>query len=192
MTIDEALYQSYVLGETIMDTKMVGMQIAHLRKEKGLTQNDLGNRLGVSFQAVSKWERGETLPDTAILLDLANALETSVDCILTGGSQVLHYRGKITVAQMSEGIASLKHMGELLGKDNGLYRHAIAGINEKMNTNIEDAFADDRVLECFIAEAIIQNLMAGKYIDLTDVKNSFQHEHFRDIVLDHCARYGIK
>ena len=114
-----------------MDTKMVGMQIAHLRKEKGLTQNDLGNRLGVSFQAVSKWERGETLPDTAILLDLANALETSVDCILTGGSQVLHYRGKITVAQMSEGIASLKHMGELLGKDNGLYRHAIAGINEK-------------------------------------------------------------
>ncbi len=175
-----------------MDTKMVGMQIAHLRKEKGLTQNDLGNRLGVSFQAVSKWERGETLPDTAILLDLANALETSVDCILTGGSQVLYYRGKITVAQMSEGIASLKHMGELIGKDNGLYRHAIAGINEKMNTNIEDAFADDRVLECFIAEAIIQNLMAGKYIDLTDVKNGFQHEHFRNIVLDHCARYGIK
>lgn len=69
-----------------MDMKMVGAQIARLRKEKGLTQNDLGDRLGVSFQAVSKWERGETLPDTAILLDLANALETAVDCILTGGS----------------------------------------------------------------------------------------------------------
>ena len=175
-----------------MDTKMVGMQIAHLRKEKGLTQNDLGDRLGVSFQAVSKWERGETLPDTAILLDLANALETSVDFILTGGSRVLHYKGKFTVAQMQEGIFALKRMGELLGKDNALYRHAVSGVNEKMNTNIEDAFTDDRVLECFIAEAIIQNLMAGKYIDLTDVKNSFQHEHFRNIVLDHCARYGIK
>ena len=175
-----------------MDMKMVGAQIAQLRKEKGLTQNDLGDRLGVSFQAVSKWERGETLPDTAILLDLANALETSVDFILTGGSQVLHYRGKITVAQMSEGILSLKRMGELLGKDNALYQHAIAGINEKMNTNIEDAFTDDRVLECFIAEAIIQNLMAGKYIDPTDIKNGFKHEHFRNIVLDHCARYGIK
>lgn len=104
----------------------------------------------------------------------------------------MHYRGKITVAQMSEGILALKHMGELLGKDNALYRHAIAGINEKMNTNIQDAFTDDRVLECFIAEAIIQNLMAGKYIDPTDVKNGFQHEHFRNIVLDHCARYGIK
>lgn len=175
-----------------MDTKMVGAQIARLRKDKGLTQNDLGDRLGVSFQAVSKWERGETLPDTAILLDLANALETSVDFILTGGSQVLHYRGKFTVAQMSEGILSLKRMGELLGKDNALYRHAIAGINEKLNTNIEDAFTDDRVMECFIAEAIIQNLMAGKYIDPTDVKNGFKHEHFRNIVLDHCARYGIK
>lgn len=81
-----------------MDSKLVGAQIARLRKEKGLTQNDLGDRLGVSFQAVSKWERGETLPDTAILLDLANALETSVDFILTGGSQVLRYRGKLHIA----------------------------------------------------------------------------------------------
>ena len=175
-----------------MDSKIVGSQIARLRKEKGLTQNDLGDRLGVSFQAVSKWERGETFPDTAILLDLANALETSVDFILTGGSQVLRYRGKFTVSQMSEGVLALKHMGELLGKDNLLYRHAIDGINERMNTNIEDAFTDSRVLECFIAEAIIQNLMAGKYVDPTDVKNGFQHEHFRNIVLDHCARHGIK
>lgn len=175
-----------------MDSKMVGSQIARLRKEKGLTQNDLGDRLGVSFQAVSKWERGETLPDTVILLDLANALETSVDFILTGGSQVLRYRGKFTVSQMSEGVLALKHMGELLGKDNLLYRHAIDGINERMNTNIEGAFTDSCVLECFIAEAIIQNLMAGKYVDPTDVKNGFQHEHFRNIVLDHCARHGIK
>lgn len=175
-----------------MDYRIVGAQIARLRKEKGLTQNDLGDRLGVSFQAVSKWERGETLPDTAILLDLASALGTSVDLILTGGSQVLHYKGKFTVAQMQEGILALKQMGELLGKDNPLYCRAIDGINEKMNTNIEDAFADQRILECFVAEAIIQNLMAGKYVDPTDVKNSFQHEHFRNIVLEHCQRYGIK
>lgn len=175
-----------------MDSKMVGAQIARLRKEKGLTQNDLGDRLGVSFQAVSKWERGETLPDTAILLDLANALETSVDFILTGGSQVLRYRGKFTVSHVSEGILALKRMGELLGRDNALYRNAIDGINERMNTNIEDAFTDSRILECFIAEATIQNLMAGKYVDPTDVKNGFQHEQFRNIVLDHCARHGIK
>ena len=41
-----------------MDMNMVGNQIAYLRKEKGLTQTELGERLNLSFQAVSKWERG--------------------------------------------------------------------------------------------------------------------------------------
>ena len=175
-----------------MDSKLVGRQITLLRKEKGLTQNELGDRLGVSFQAVSKWERGETLPDTAILLDLANALGTSVDFLLSGGSQVIHYRGKFTVNQIRDGILALREMGELLGRDNMLYRHAINGINENMNTIMEDAFSDERILECFMAEAIIQNLIAGKYVDPTDVKNGFQHDHFRDIVLEYCGRYGIK
>lgn len=175
-----------------MDIKSVGSQIAILRKQKGLTQNELGERLGISFQAVSKWERGETLPDTAILLDLAEVLETTVDYILTGGRKALNYKGKITVAQMADGINALKRMGELLGKDNILYRHAIDGINTKLNTNIEDAFTDDKVFECFVAEAIIQNLIAGQYIDLTDVKNGFRCEHFRNIVLGYCEKYGIK
>ena len=175
-----------------MNMKMFGAQIAALRKGKGMTQNELGHRLGVSFQAVSKWERGETLPDTAILLDLARVLDTTVDHILSAGERTLSSRGQITVAQMARGVKALGEMGEALGRHNPLYRHAVEGINEKMNTNIQDAFTDDRVLECFIAEAIIQNLMAGKYIDPTDVKNGFQHEHFRNIVLDHCARYRIK
>lgn len=175
-----------------MDMNSVGKQIALLRKEKGLTQNDLGERLGVSFQAVSKWERGETLPDTALLPDLAAVLETSIDRILTGGRQITHYKGKITVARMYEGLDCLKRMGELLGKDNILYRHAIDGINTAMDTDIEDAFTDDRVMECFVAEAIIQNLLAGRCIDPTDVKNSFRHDHFREIVLDHCRRFGIR
>ena len=175
-----------------MDIKQIGNQITALRKQKGLTQNELGERLGISFQAVSKWERGETLPDTAILLDLAEILETTVDQILTGGRMVLNYKGKITVAQMSEGIHALKRMGELLGPDHILYRSAVEGINTKMNTNIEDAFTDSKVFECFLAEAIIQNLIAGKYIDITDVKNSFQHAHFQKIVIDYCAKYGIK
>ena len=41
-----------------INEKRVGEQIAALRKAKGLTQNQLGERLSVSFQAVSKWERG--------------------------------------------------------------------------------------------------------------------------------------
>lgn len=175
-----------------MDIKKVGKQIEELRKNKGMTQADLGERLGVSFQAVSKWERGETLPDTAILVPLSEVLETTVDFILTGGEKALNYRGKIKVCDMIEGIKHLGKMGECLGRDNIIYRHAIKGINDGMSTDIEACFTDDYVLECFVAEAIIQNLKIGAYVDLTDVKKSFKHEHFRNIVLEYCARYEIK
>ena len=175
-----------------MDMKLVGTQIAALRKGKGLTQAELSDRLGLSFQAVSKWERGETLPDTAILPELAEILETSVDFILSGGRPALSYRGKCSAEDAREGILCLKRMGELLGKENLLYRCAVEGINEKMNTSIEDAFTDEAVFECFVAEAIIQNLALGKFVDITEVRNSFQNDRFRDIVLGYCAKYGMK
>ena len=175
-----------------MDMQKIGTQIALLRKDKGLTQAGLGQRLGVTFQAVSKWERGETLPDIAILADLAEVLETTIDFILKGGEKAMNYRGKITVSNMADGIRSLENMGKLLGKENIIYRHAIRGIDEGMNTDIEEAFVNDFIFECFVAEAIIQNLKAGAYIDPTDVNINFKHEHFRNIVLDYCSRYGIR
>ena len=175
-----------------MDIVKVGDQISTLRKMKGLTQNDLGERLGVSFQAVSKWERGETLPDTTILPDLANVLGTTVDFILNGGERMIEYRGKTNVADMIRGIKCIEQMGDLLGKENVIYRSAIKGINDNMNTDIEAAFVDDYVFEAFVAEAIIQKLSQGVYVDITDVKNNFKHEHFKRIVTDFCARYGIK
>lgn len=175
-----------------MNIGKTGEQIAMLRKSKGLTQNELGERLGVSFQAVSKWERGETLPDVAVLPDLAKVLETTVDFILNGGEKSVEYKGKISVSDMIHGLRSFENMGRLLGKENIIYRSAINGINEKMNTDIEEAFANDYAFEAFVAEAVIQNLIRGAYVDITDVKNSFKHEHFRKIVLDYCKRYGLK
>lgn len=86
----------------------------------------------------------------------------------------------------------ISEMGKLLGKDNIIYRYAINGINEKMNTDIEPAFSDEYVLECFVAEAIIQNLKAGAYIDITDVKNNFKNEHFSKIVCDYAEQHNIK
>ena len=174
-----------------MNMEKIGNQIATLRKQKKLTQTDLGERLGVSFQAVSKWERGETLPDTAILLDLASVLETTVDFILSGGEKALEYKGKISVENMIKGLNHLKEMGICLGQTNLLYRAAIDGINSSLNANIEDAFADEYVFEAFVAEAVIQNLLAGAYVDVTDVKNSFSTDHFKNIVLDFCKKCNI-
>ena len=64
-----------------------GRHIHALRRARGLTQNQLGDMLHISFQAVSKWERGETLPDVNLLPDLADALSTTVDNILNGGEK---------------------------------------------------------------------------------------------------------
>ena len=83
-------------------------------------------------------------------------------------------------------------MGVLLGKENIIYRSAIKGINEYMNTDVEEAFVNDYAFEAFVAEAVIQNLSMGAYVDLTDVKNNFKHEHFKKIVVDFCIKHGIK
>ena len=52
------------------------------RKERGFTQNELAHRLMVTPQAVSKWERGEVMPDVFHLYDLATVLSVSVDTLL--------------------------------------------------------------------------------------------------------------
>lgn len=186
------IYLNLKNGGKTMNIEKVGEQIAILRKSKGITQSELGERIGVSFQAVSKWERGETLPDITLLPDLAKILETTVDYILLGNEKIIEYKGKFSVADIKNGLNSLKNMGEYLGTENIIYRTAIKGINTELNTNIEEAFSNDYVFEAFLAEAIIQNLISGLYVDISDVKNNFKHEHFKNIVVDYCNRYGIK
>ena len=63
-----------------MDT--VKLLLAELRKEKGITQSELADFLGVSFQSVSKWETGTTMPDITLLPKLAEYFQVSVDEIL--------------------------------------------------------------------------------------------------------------
>ncbi|MDE7260928.1 MAG: hypothetical protein K2N78_02535 [Oscillospiraceae bacterium] len=102
------------------------------------------------------------------------------------------YKGKITVSDMGEGLRCLENMGRLLGRDNLIYRHAVQGINTGMDTDVEAAFSNEHIFECFVAEAVIQNLKAGAYVDPMDVKLHFKEEHFRDIVLSHCEKHGIR
>ena len=175
-----------------MDMNAVGHQIADLRRAKRMTQADLGERLGITFQAVSKWERGETLPDTAILPELAAVLETTVDNILSGGQRTVVYTRKLTVEDLRRAIRCLDDMGRLMGRDNPIYLAAVEGINTRMNSEIRDAFSDKHIFEVYVAEAAIQGLMAGAYLDTTDVRKSFESIKLRDIVLDKCAEYGIK
>lgn len=53
-----------------------------LRKENNLTQEDVANKLGISPQAVSKWENGISMPDISLLVDIASMFNVSVDTLL--------------------------------------------------------------------------------------------------------------
>lgn len=62
----------------------IGDRIIALRKEKALSQGQLAEIVGVSRQAVSKWESGQNSPDTIKLIHLADILDTDVEYLATG------------------------------------------------------------------------------------------------------------
>lgn len=66
----------------------IGERILTLRKTKAISQGDLAKQLGVSRQAVSKWENDQSSPDTLNLIKLADLLETEVSYLATGRSEI--------------------------------------------------------------------------------------------------------
>lgn len=68
-----------------MNALETGKFISSKRREKGITQKELAEKLGVTDKAVSKWETGRGMPDVSVLEDLSKELEVSVSEILNGG-----------------------------------------------------------------------------------------------------------
>ena len=68
-----------------MDQEKIGKFIAICRKEEGLTQAQLAEKLNITDRAVSKWETGKSMPDSSIMLELCGLLNISVNELLTGG-----------------------------------------------------------------------------------------------------------
>lgn len=67
-----------------MNQEKIGKFIALSRKEQKLTQEELAEKLNITYKAVSKWECGKGLPDASIMLDLCNILKINVNDLLSG------------------------------------------------------------------------------------------------------------
>ena len=67
-----------------MDQKQIGAFIAQLRHEKGLTQQQLGDVLGVTNKTVSRWENGNYMPDLALLKAMSEYFSISLNELLSG------------------------------------------------------------------------------------------------------------
>lgn len=83
-----------------IDNERFGAFLVRLRKEKGLTQKDLADKLYISDKAVSKWERGLSLPDIALLMPLAECLDVTTTELLS--ARRLEAGERMDVAQVEE------------------------------------------------------------------------------------------
>lgn len=67
-----------------MEQEKIGKFISALRKEKGMTQEQLAEKMGVTDKSISRWENGKTLPDISILVALAEELNVEISELLNG------------------------------------------------------------------------------------------------------------
>lgn len=91
-----------------MDQIQIGKFIAACRKEKGLTQAQLAEKLNITDRAVSKWETGKCMPDSSIMLELCSILDVTVNELLSGERIAMNdYEEKV-----SENLIELKRRNE--------------------------------------------------------------------------------
>ena len=173
-----------------LTTADLGAAIRARRMAAGLTQAELAERLSVSAQTVSHWERGDTTPDITLLPDLACILNTSADALLGGpGSR---YRRRVTVGDMRQAIGCILRLRELLGAEHFMYRTMADALDARMNSRIEAALASDRAMDAYVSEALLECIAQGDWVDATDVQRHIGNEKARDHTLRQMQALGMK
>lgn len=175
-----------------LDTKRIGMYIQLQRKIAGLTQAQLGERLHVTAQSVSNWERGLLLPDTATLPDLAEILGTTVDAILAGGECPSRFRRRMTVERIREAMGCIQRLREILGGEHFFYRTMVDALDTHMNSSIEAAFQSAGAMDAYICEALLCCIEQGDYVDRDDVRSHIVNERAAAAVIAQLDALQVK
>ena len=146
---------------------IIDKQLRDLRAKRGNTQEDLANFLNISFQAVSKWERGESLPDIALLPKIAAFYDVSVDDLLGVGE----IRKQEKIQEYMDKSKKLKNKG-LVDEEIKLWREAYSefpndiGVIDNLmhalfNSNDEDVRISDEVIS--LGERILRESTDNEY-----------------------------
>ena len=109
---------------------MLQDNIRNLRKNRGLTQEELAIRLNVVRQTVSKWEKGLSVPDAEMLQKLADILEVSVSQLLGGESEQLSHQDEIAqqLARINEQLAVRNRRSKRLWRLLGILLAGLLGL----------------------------------------------------------------
>ena len=133
-----------------------GKFIAGCRKEKGLTQAQLAEKLNITDRAVSKWETGKSMPDSSIMLELCNILGVSVNELLSGEKIKMdnmdNYNEKV-----SENLIALKKKDE-----NNMSKNTIISIIYTVAMVIG-------ILVCCICDVAISGALTWSLITLSSI-----------------------
>ena len=170
-----------------MNTYKIARYIRELRKSAGLTQKQLAEKLNISFQAVSKWENGDTLPDTGILLELCEVLNTTVDLLLSGGA-IVAKEDIIHVDDVIKGFEAIEDVGRYFGEDSTFYLGMVEGINQKLNIDLLTYLKDQRTREVMYAEVLIQSILSGKKVDMEEIESTFTNKKMVDTIRNYIEK----
>ena len=98
---------------------MINENIKHFRKTRGMSQEEMAVKLNVVRQTVSKWEKGLSIPDADVLIEMANLLDVSVSQLL-GIEESIHSNGNLAeeLAELNEQLARKKQKEKLLYQAN--------------------------------------------------------------------------
>ena len=98
---------------------MINENIKHFRKTRGMSQEEMAVKLNVVRQTVSKWEKGLSVPDADVLIEMANLLDVSVSQLL-GIEESIHSNGNLAeeLAELNEQLARKKQKEKLLYQAN--------------------------------------------------------------------------
>ncbi len=175
-----------------LDTQKIGAYLHTRRKLAGLTQAQLGERVHVTAQSVSNWERGLLLPDTATLPDLAEILQTTVDAILAGGDCPPRFCRRMTVSRIREALSCLQRLQEILGSEHFFYRTMVDALDSRINSQIESAFQSASAMDAYVCEALLACIDQGDYVDRDDVRQTITNERAAGAVLARLDEMGMK
>ncbi len=176
----------------MFDTRKTGAKIMQLRKEKDMTQMELADLMQVSYQAVSNWERGNSMPDISKLADLARVLDVSIEELLDSSEQAQTVRR----AMQDDETLSLKEIVEVAPilkptkLEQTLKKAPLEGLKAKDLIVLAPFLSNDKLLELLEAcdlDDPDEFLPLAAFLDSAQirrllVRNGELHEHLDDVI----------
>jgi len=123
-----------------MNMQNIGRKISELRKQHDLTQVELADKLGVTFQAVSSWERGNSMPDIAKLPDISQVLKVSVDELLGSDKAARVIQNVLTGQSTPTDMAAVAEVAHILKPSQ------VENLAEQANTSGEPPITIDAII----------------------------------------------